>query len=550
MRLIWLDINASYSHSSLALPALHAQLTDNQSKSITWNIVSGTINSDPSLLLLEISDFSPDIILSTAWLFNHTFILNLLGRYKRLDPSATIILGGPEFCGDNKSYLTANKFITAVFRGEGEESFPLLVDTLFKSSFWNIIPGMCWINEKDNYIDNGEAIVYDFSMLKPPEMSRFFNWDKHFVQIETSRGCFNTCTFCVSGGCRKVQSIAPAKIHERLMYFYSKGIKEIRVLDRTFNASSEKAEELLNIFNDFSGKLKFHLEIHPALLTDKIREVLARLEPGLLHLEAGLQSLDNKVLNACKRSGSSEKSVEGVKFIVSLHKFEIHVDLIAGLPNYTYSALIEDIKYIFSLDVDEIQIELLKLLPGTKLKEDAPIYEIAYSPTPPYEVLRTNAISVKELYKVSVLSKVIDIWYNNKIWHETFRKLQNDNPIFIETFLNNILTNKLLNNRLSQENNGMLLYRFCEDFFKKAVFDVASAWIVAGFSLKKGPGKLVEPWIRGVSKEINPLLSISEDSNMFNYYYLQGENKKLWFAFDKKDKKGKPAKIHLSTCFI
>jgi len=547
MRLIWLDINASYSHSSLALPALHAQLTNHQSDSIVWHVVSGTINSDPSLLLLEISDFCPDIILSTAWLFNHTFIQNILGRYKSLNPNTAIILGGPEFCGENEDYLRSNKYLTAVFRGEGEESFQLLVDTLFQPSFWNRIPGMCWINESGKYIDNGEAIVSDFSMLIPPEMSRFFSWDKHFVQIETSRGCFNTCSFCVSGGCRKVQNIAPSKIKDRLTYIYSRGITEIRVLDRTFNASSEKAEELLLIFNEFKGKLKFHLEIHPALLTDKIRRMLVSLEPGLLHLEAGLQSLDNKVLNACKRSGSSEKSVEGVKFILSLHKFELHVDLIAGLPYYTYFALVEDVKYLSSLNIDEIQIELLKLLPGTKLREDASIYGIVYSPTPPYEVLRSNSISVNELYKASILSKVIDIWYNNKIWHESFRRLQNDNPIFIETFLDYILTNKLLNSRLSQENNGMLLYKFCDEFYQKAVFDVASAWIVAGFSLKKGPGKLAMPWIKGLSTETNPLYNEMHDPNAFNYYYLYRDEKMFWFALDKKDKKGKPAKTHLST---
>ncbi|MFA5850183.1 MAG: DUF4080 domain-containing protein [Bacteroidales bacterium] len=546
MRLIWLDINASYSHSSLALPALHAQLTKNQSESIEWHVVSGTINSDSSLLLLEISDFCPDIILSTAWLFNHSFILNILGRYKSLDPKTVVILGGPEFFGKNEDYLTTHKFINAVFRGEGEESFPLLIDSLFQSSSWTTLQGMCWINEYGDYNDNGDAIVSDFSILNPPEMSRFFNWDKHFVQIETSRGCFNNCTFCVSGGCRMVQSISPSNINDRLKYFCLKGVKEIRVLDRTFNANSERAEELLKIFNDFKGKLKFHLEIHPALLSENIRKRLSMTEPGLLHLEAGLQSLDNQVLNACKRAGSSEKSVDGVKFLVSLNKFELHVDLIAGLPFYTYNALIEDVKFLLTLGVDEIQIELLKLLPGTKLIEDADIYGIVYSSTPPYEVLRTKAISVNELYKVSVLSKMIDIWYNNKIWCETLRNLQKDNPLFIEIFLDYILTNKSLNNRLSQENNGILLYEFCEEFNKKAVFEVASAWIVAGFSLKKGPGKLAMPWIKGLSTESNPLYNEMNNPNEFNYYYLHSDAQKLWFALDKKDKKGKPAKIHLS----
>lgn len=547
MRVIWLDINASYSHSSLALPALHAQLTDKQSESILWHVVTGSINSDPSLLMLEISQSEPDIILSTVWLFNHRFILDLLCRYKRLNPKTVIILGGPEFFGENVDFLISNKYINAVFRGEGEESFPLLVDTLFQPEFWNTIPGMCWINENGEYIDKGEAIVSDFPGLVPPEMSRFFSCNKHFVQIETSRGCFNTCNFCVSGGGRKVQNISTSDITERLNYLCSKGVKEIRVLDRTFNANSERAEELLRVFNDFDGKLKFHLEIHPALLSENIRKRLSLTKPGLLHLEAGLQSLDNTVLNACKRVGTSEKSVDGVKFLVSLNRFELHVDLIAGLPFYTYNALVADIKYLLTLGVDEIQVELLKLLPGTDLKKNSAVYKIVCSPVPPYEVLRTSSISVHELYKVSILSKIVDIWYNNKIWRTTFIRLHNDNPTFFDAFLDFILTNNSLNNRLSQENNGILLYEFCRKFYKNSVFDVASAWIIAGFSLKKGPGKLAEPWIRGFSTENNPLYSGMDDHNAFNYYYLHCDDKKLWFALDKKDKKGKPAKIHFSN---
>ncbi|MEN6619150.1 MAG: DUF4080 domain-containing protein [Rikenellaceae bacterium] len=542
MRLIWLDINASYSHSSLAFPALHSQLTGNNSERAEWHVVSGTINSDSATCLLEMIDYNPDVIFSTAWLFNHTYILNLLSRFKTLSPNTLVILGGPEFLGSNFDYLFSNKFINAVFRGEGEEVFPLIIDSLFQNYSWEKICGMCWIDENGEYHDNGEAIVSDFSILNPPEKSIFFSWDKHFVQFETSRGCFNNCTFCVSGGSRKVHNISLDKVVERLNNFRSKGVKEVRVLDRTFNANPERAVELLRIFSKFQNDMKFHLEIHPALLTPEIKKKLTEVSSGTLHLEAGLQSLDNLVLNTCKRAGNSEKSIDGINFLVSLNKFELHIDLIAGLPLYSYSALIRDVKSLLPLGVEEIQIELLKLLPGTELREQASQYGIVYSAFPPYEVLRTNVISVFELYKISVLSKIIDIWYNNKIWRDTFRKIHLENNLFIETFLDYIVTYKLLNNRLSLENNGILLFEFCNMHMKAAVIDVASAWIAAGLSLKKGPGKLAKRWIREVSNEKNPLF---DDTNLFNYYYLQDRDRVFWYAFDKTDKKGKPAKFYI-----
>ncbi|MDZ4058503.1 MAG: B12-binding domain-containing radical SAM protein, partial [Bacteroidales bacterium] len=113
MRILWLDINSSYSHSSLAIPALHAQLLPHDESKHKWQILSGTINRDQSFYLSQISEFRPDYILSTSWLFNHIFLLTILNRAKALLPDLRIVLGGPEYLGENREYLIKNRFITA-----------------------------------------------------------------------------------------------------------------------------------------------------------------------------------------------------------------------------------------------------------------------------------------------------------------------------------------------------------------------------------------------------------------------------------------------------
>jgi len=535
-----LDINASYSHSSLALPALQAQLRENEFKLADWKVISGTINSDASLCLLDIEKYLPHIILSTAWLFNHTFILNLLSKYKRINPATLIILGGPEFSGNNSDYLLRNTFIDAVFRGEGEDSFPLLLNSLVTDRNWENIPGMCWIDKKGIYKDNGEGIVSDFSKLISPEKSIFFNWDKPFIQLETSRGCFNSCSFCVSGGCRKIQNISLEDVRKRLENISIKGIKEVRILDRTFNSNSRRAIQLLEIFNSFHNKIKFHLEIHPALLTNELKTKLSELPARILHLEAGLQSLDSKVLSACMRVGDSKEAIDGIKYIVSLNKFELHVDLIAGLPSYTYKMVIKDILFLIPIGLDEIQLELLKLLPGTDLREKSNTYGIVFSSFPPYEVLKTNTISPNELYRLSILSKILDIWYNKSIWRDAFKKIVTANYNMLELFLEYILNNNALNNNLGLESKGIILSDFCNIYNKESESDVAFAWIEAGMSLKKGPGKLAKQWIRGSSVENNPILE--EKNFMLNYFFIKDVNREFWFAYDKREKKEKPAK--------
>lgn len=78
--------------------------------------------------------------------------------------------------------------------------------------------------------------------------------------------------------------------------------------------------------------IRFHLEIHPALLSDELKEELTHMPDNLLHLEAGIQSLREEVLTTSRRMGKLSDALEGLKFLCSLSNMETHADLIAGLP--------------------------------------------------------------------------------------------------------------------------------------------------------------------------------------------------------------------------
>ena len=228
MKILWIDLNCSYAHSSLALPALHAQMASDTS--VEWDIVSATINENVGMIVDEIYRRRPDILAATAWLFNHEQLMHITSRVKALLPDACLILGGPEFLGDNEEFLRKNPFVDCVFRGEGEEAFPQWLACRKQPEKWNTIPGLCYLTAEKEYKDNGLARVLNFSGLVPPEESRFFNWSKPFVQLETTRGCFNTCAFCVSGGEKPVRTLSIESIRHRLQIIHSHGIKNVRVL--------------------------------------------------------------------------------------------------------------------------------------------------------------------------------------------------------------------------------------------------------------------------------------------------------------------------------
>ena len=121
MKILWLDLNSSYAHASLALPALHAQVKDNPD--YEWDVVSATVNENPGLIAGHVYGRQPNLVAATCWLFNHEALTHILSRVKALLPHCMMALGGPEFLGDNECFLRQNTFINAVFRGEGEDTF-------------------------------------------------------------------------------------------------------------------------------------------------------------------------------------------------------------------------------------------------------------------------------------------------------------------------------------------------------------------------------------------------------------------------------------------
>lgn len=484
MKILWLDLNSSYAHASLALPALHAQVKDNPD--YEWDVVSATVNENPGLIAGHVYGRQPDLVAATCWLFNHEALTHVLSRVKALLPHCMMALGGPEFLGDNECFLRQNTFINAVFRGEGEDTFPKWLEIWNEPDRWESITGLCYLDHKNRYHDNGLARVVHFDRLVLPEESRFFNWSKPFVQLETTRGCFNTCAFCVSGSEKPVRSLPVSVIRSRIETIHRHGIRNIRVLDRTFNYSENRAKALLNLFREFPD-IRFHLEIHPALISDGLKKELADMPEGLLHLEAGIQSLHQDVLTASRRTGGLDDSLRGLEYLCGLPNLETHADLIAGLPLYHLEQIFEDVRTLASYHAGEIQLESLKVLPGTEMRRHAEKLGIDYSPLPPYEVLRTHEISPDELQTARQLSRLIDGFYNAKAWQGVTRQLIVKQKDFLRRFLDHLVGMGVIDQPLSLERRGVILYEFCRQCYPSCLTSVTRAWIEAGMSLKKSP---------------------------------------------------------------
>jgi len=407
---LFLEINSSYSHSMLSYGLLRS-FTSRMLPEWHWQHLDATIKSDENELLKKIIEQAPEVIAATGYLFNIGCLCRILERYSRVIPDTMIFLGGPEFLGRNADFLKAHPFVNGVIRGD-ESSFYLLLKNLRRREKWSEVPGLCYMRD-ETCLDNGIACCSsNLDDLPSPYAAGYIHQGKPFYQIETSRGCIGKCTFCTSAQSIGVAYYSLDRIKSDLEYIRQAGIREIRLIDRTFNDDSKRAIELLRMFYADFPDLKFHLEINPAMLTEPLLACLKQAPHGMLHIEIGIQTLNAASLKAIKRPASRSKSLSGLKQLVSCKNFEIHADLIAGLPGQTFDHVLADIEELINIGPHEIQLEKLKLLPGTEMRETPPP-ETVFNANPPYEVISTREISEAQFLAVNRLSIALDGWYNS-----------------------------------------------------------------------------------------------------------------------------------------
>jgi radical SAM superfamily enzyme YgiQ (UPF0313 family) len=419
-RLLWLAVNASYVHSSLALPL--AQVASARCVGWSWQAIDARIAEDAGELAVRISAAAPELLCATLYLFNRQLVLDVLQRVKLLRPRCRIAVGGPECSGQGASELLARyNAIDFALDGEAEAALPSLLDFLQAGATeFSGIDGLHWRNAAGQPVANAGKALYDgWDSAPAPLSSPFFDLSKPFVQVETARGCSQNCSYCSScNSTMRYKSLAA--VRAELAQLQQRGVREIRLLDRTFNTPPSRCVDLLRLFREEFSKLRFHLEIHPQLLSPAIRAELQQARPGQLHIEAGIQTLKPAALRAVRRLDQPERALEGLAFLCSCKAFDTHADLLAGLPEQSYDDVLQDVLRLVAVGPAELQLETLKLLHGTPMREEAAAAGLRFSPETPYDVIASRSMNAEDLWRCRKLSRLLDLTYKHPALRQAF----------------------------------------------------------------------------------------------------------------------------------
>lgn len=416
MRVAICCLNAKYIHASLAPWCLYSGVETSCSDSIKRKVFEFTINGDINSFASAISEYKPDVISFTCYIWNITKTLELCKQLKGLT-DATIILGGPEVSYRPDDVLNNYLCIDYVLSGEGEETYPLLLNKLSSNSSVYDVPGISYRYEnKIISVPEKECI----NTPPSPYTDEFFaNLNGRIAYIETSRGCPYRCAFCLSGRCSDLRFFDINQVKEDILRVANSGTQTLKFVDRTFNVKTERANEIISFIldNRIKGAIPenvcFHFEIAGDILKDSTMELLKKAPYGLFQLEIGMQSFNEGTLALINRKTNTQKLKENIKKLISFSNMHIHIDLIAGLTGENMESFRESFNTGYLLGANMLQLGFLKMLHGSDMRDNPEKYPCKYTDEPPYEVAETPWLSAYEIKCLKNCEDALDRLYNS-----------------------------------------------------------------------------------------------------------------------------------------
>ncbi len=415
MKVVIACLNSKYIHASLAPWCLYSGVKSFSKAPCEVKVMESTINKDIESFAESIIKENPQVVSFSCYIWNITKTLEICKIIKEKS-NATIILGGPEVSYRAKDVLEKYSFIDYVLSGEGEETYPELLDALYFQSDLSVVSGLTY--RSNNEILSNPEKAYTGTPPTPYTEEFYDNLSGRISYIETSRGCPYRCAFCLSGRCSTLRFFDLERVKSDILNLSVSGTKTVKFVDRTFNANPKRANEIIKFILDNYGKsihegVCFHFEIAGDILTEETFDLLENAPKGLFQLEIGMQSFNEETLKIINRKTNTEKLIKNINRLVSFGNMHIHIDLIAGLTGEDIKSFERSFDIGYSLNAHMLQMGFLKLLYGADMREKPDKYPCEFSSEPPYEVTETPCLSKSEITSLKRCEDALERLYNS-----------------------------------------------------------------------------------------------------------------------------------------
>ncbi len=521
MKFLLAAINAKYIHSNPGVYSLRA-FARTKIPGADIEIGEYTINHQMDLILQDIYRRKPDFIGFSCYIWNISYIMEIVRDVKKVLPEAEIWLGGPEVSYDAKKVLTREPDVRGIMRGEGELTFTELVRAYLQREKTSVPDGYtgesfrgqakeetsgCAENTRMPENAEGEnahsdcldlsqipGITYRAAngeieehgpqrLLSLDEIPFYYDdmagFENRIVYYESSRGCPFSCSYCLSSIDKTVRFRSLDLVLPELQFFLDHKVPQVKFVDRTFNC---KREHTLGIWRYLvehdNGITNFHFEVSADIFDEEELELIGKMRPGLIQLEIGVQSTNPDTIREIHRHMDLVKLKRAVDRVYDYRNTHQHLDLIAGLPYENYESFMRSFDDVYRMRPDQLQMGFLKVLKGSYMEEQVAAYDLKYRGIPPYEVLSTKWLPYSDVIRLKGVEDMVEVYYNSGQFPTTMKLLekrfQRPSEIFVnlaEYYEKNGLTG-ISHSRLARYE---ILYRFLEEDMREEERDHVTA---------------------------------------------------------------------------
>ena len=447
MKIILTTLNSRYTHTSIALRYLYANLKELKSNA---QILEFSINDATQSIAEKLLDSNPDIVGIGTYIWNVSQVHELIHILKKISPNLKIVLGGPEVT--HEPFRVNLDDADYIIQGEGDIAFyELCRNILDKKQMPSRIIKM--------NMPSLQAIQLPYDYYTDDDIKN------RYIYVEASRGCPFECEFCLSSMDEKVRAFDLDILLQEFEKLWQRGARNFKFIDRTFNLNMKTANRVLDFFLQKEPPYFAHFEVIPDSFPNSIKEKIKLFTHGALQLEIGIQTLNPEIANNISRPLKLDKIQQNIIFLQNQTQAHMHLDLIVGLPGESLESFGKNLDKLVSISSCEIQIGILKKLSGTFINRHDEEQGMVYSNIPPYDILKNNELSFKDIQIMKRFSRFWDLTYNSSNFTSSVSLIWENKSVFNNFYAFCLWMYEQTNStyKISLQRLGELLFKYLTD---------------------------------------------------------------------------------------
>ena len=348
-----------------------------------------------------------EIVGFSLYVWNRADVACLVHRLRALAPGMILLGGGAEATADPAGIMTEAPFDYLIV-GEGEGTLPDLLQRLLQGLAVDDLPGLLR-RQAGEILRPSPSPPLSLEKLPSPWLAGLLDaYIPEGVLWQLARGCSFACEFCFDGmGTRTVRRFPLPRVVAELDYLVRHGVRQVFVLDSTFNQDRKRAKLILKMIREKAPRVHFHFEVRYEFLDAESAQLFAAISCSL---QIGLQSASSRVLGIVGRTFDPEEFSRKIELLNNAG-VTFGFDLIYGLPGDSLPEFRKSLDFALGQYPNQLDIFPLAVLPGTPLASNSETLQLRHLSRPPYTILSSPTFSASDLAIARRLAGACDIFY-------------------------------------------------------------------------------------------------------------------------------------------